>query len=137
MRFEISFRGHQNMRSTHARTIEITRDAELTPRGDCIVGVRASHACRDIPQPLRQRLQDPNAVIRFCLVVNDAEFSFRARGSRGLTLDHPEDVVIRTSSFECPRTLAIGADKASSSIPRHMVRYLQDPSATGRLIIEA
>lgn len=137
MRFEVSFWGHANIRSTHRRTIEITKDPDLTPRGDCIVGVRASHACSDIPVLLRQRLQDPGTVVSFRIIVNNDEFSFSGYGSAGLVLSHPEDIVIRTSGFTCPRTLAVGADKASSSIPRHMIKQLQDPDTAGRLVIIA
>ncbi|MGI0066726.1 MAG: DUF371 domain-containing protein, partial [Nitrosotalea sp.] len=39
MRFEISFHGHENVRSLHPKSIEITTDPNLTVNGDCIVGV--------------------------------------------------------------------------------------------------
>ncbi|HEY0579995.1 MAG TPA: DUF371 domain-containing protein, partial [Candidatus Nitrosocosmicus sp.] len=33
---EIVFQGHPNVQSLHSRTIEITKDRELTLNGDCI-----------------------------------------------------------------------------------------------------
>jgi len=44
--------------------------------------------------------------------------------------------VIRKSGFVCPRTAAVGADAASDSLPRDIVRRLQDPDAVGSLTIE-
>jgi len=37
VRYEIEFFGHENIRSNHKKTIEITKESHLTPRGDCIV----------------------------------------------------------------------------------------------------
>ena len=45
---EILFYGHPNVRCLHQRTIEVTTDSHLTLRGDCIIGVRASKACKDL-----------------------------------------------------------------------------------------
>jgi len=80
VRFEISFTGHGNIRSLHQKTIEITRDSDLTPRGDCIVGVNASSACRDLPDDLKARLRDPQATVRRSIVVGGQSFAFRGRG---------------------------------------------------------
>ena len=40
MKIEIPFTGHKNILSLHKKTIEITKDSQLTVNGDCIVGVR-------------------------------------------------------------------------------------------------
>ena len=39
MKIEIPFQGHKNILSLHQKTLEITKDDELTSNGDCIVGV--------------------------------------------------------------------------------------------------
>jgi hypothetical protein len=46
VRFEIQFSGHENIRSNHQKTIEITKESHLTPSGDCIIGVNASSSCK-------------------------------------------------------------------------------------------
>ncbi|MGA7043503.1 MAG: DUF371 domain-containing protein, partial [Nitrososphaeraceae archaeon] len=45
---EVIFYGHANIRSVHPRTIEITKDPNLTLRGDCIVGISANKSCSDL-----------------------------------------------------------------------------------------
>ena len=55
MRHEIEFFGHENIRSNHKKTIEITKESHLTTRGDCIIGVRANSSCADLPDALKNK----------------------------------------------------------------------------------
>ena len=135
MRFEIEFFGHENIRSNHKKTIEITKESELTPRGDCIVGVNASYSCSDLPSTLKEKLRDPQSKIQFLITVGDHEFTLEGKGHEDLLLSHTEDIVIRKSNFVCPRTLAIKCDKASDLLPRKMVNLLQDPKTKGTFTI--
>ena len=43
MIIKIPFSGHKNILSLHQKTIEITKDEELTSNGDCIVAVSYTH----------------------------------------------------------------------------------------------
>ena len=135
MRFEIKFTGHENIRSTHKKTIEITKESELTTRGDCIIGVNASYSCSDLPQSLKEKLQNPKSRVQFLIKVADHEFVVNGTGHKDLTLTHTEDIVIRKSNFTSPRTLAIKCDKTSNLLPREMVTLLQDPKAKGTFTI--
>ncbi|MCH7757404.1 MAG: DUF371 domain-containing protein [Thaumarchaeota archaeon] len=131
MRFEINFSGHENIRSNHKKTIEITKASNLTLKGDCIIGVNASYSCFDLPSSLKEKLQDPKSKVQFSIKVAEYEFIVEGRGRKDLTLTHTEDIVIRKSNFVCPRTLAIKCDKASDLLPREMVTLLQDPKTRG------
>lgn len=135
MRFEIEFSGHKNIRSTHPRTIEITKESELTPRGDCIIGVNSNFSCMDLPNSLKEKLKDPNTIVEFSICVGNYEFTTTGKGHKDLVLTHEDDIVIRKSDFVCPRTLGIKCDKASDSLPREMVKLLQDPTTKGTFII--
>ena len=136
MRFEIKFSGHKNIRSTHKKTLEITKETKLTPRGDCIVGINASASCQDIPEKIKEKLKDPNCTVRFTIKVSDHKFQIVGKGHKDLTLTHKEDIVIRKSDFVCPRTLAVNCDQASDVLPRKMVQLLQDPQTRGIFEIE-
>ena len=136
MHFEIKFSGHKNIRSLHPKTIEVTKESHLTPRGDCIVGVNATSGCKDIPVKLKKKLRDPNSTIDFSIDVDDYSFKFSGKGHKNLILSHSDDIVIRKSNFVCPRTLAVCCTKASDSIPRKIIKLLQDPNAKGVLTID-
>ncbi|MGB9124383.1 MAG: DUF371 domain-containing protein [Nitrosotalea sp.] len=136
MHFEISFRGHKNVRSLHPKSIEITTESELTVNGDCIVGVNASCGCLGIPDEMKTMLQKPQSEVMCTIIVGDYSFKVKGKGSEKLTLTNPHDIVIRKSNFTCPRTLSIGCDTASDSIPREIVDALQDPDTVGIFRIE-
>ncbi|MCV0400598.1 MAG: DUF371 domain-containing protein [Nitrosopumilus sp.] len=135
MKFEIEFSGHENIRSNHQKTIEITKESHLTPQGDCIVGVNAKYSCADLPEELKNKLKNPNSTVTFSINVGDDYFVIEGKGHPDLILTHNEDIVIRKSDFICPRTLAVKCDKASDLIPRSMVKQLQDPKTIGTFTI--
>jgi len=135
MKFEIDFLGHKNIRSSHQKTIEITKESHLTSQGDCIVGVNATSSCADLPQELKNKLKIPGAKITFSIRVGKHEFVLEGKGHPDLILTHSEDIVIRKSDFICPRTLAIKCDKASDLLPREMVSLLQNPKTKGTFTI--
>jgi hypothetical protein len=131
MKFEIEFFGHENIRSKHQKTIEITKESHLTPQGDCIVGVNATSSCADLPQELKDKLRISDSKVTFSINVGEHEFVVEGKGHPDLILSHSEDIVIRKSDFICPRTLAVNCDKASDLLPREMVSLLQDPKTKG------
>ena len=136
MRVEIQFFGHENIRSNHKRTIEITKDSHLTPSGDCIVGVSANSCCADLPPLFKEKIRDPKTKIKITILVGEHEFTIVGNGHPDLNLTHVEDIVIRKSDFICPRTLAINCDKASDQIPRDMIKLLQVPKTRGTFRID-
>ena len=136
MHFEIPFYGHENIRSLHPKTIEITTQPNLTLNGDCIIGVKANCACNDISERLKSLLQNSKSEISCTILVKELKFKIKGKGSEKLTLTNPHDIVIRTSSFVCPRTLATNCDAAANTIPRQMVKLLRDQDAKGIFVIE-
>lgn len=132
---EISFFGHPNVRGAHTTTIEITKDHTLSPRGDCIIGVNASKACKDLKQGLKDLLQQEGFVVKIEIEVDDMIFAIDARSNSRLTLMNEHDIVIRKSNFVCPRTVAISCNRASSDMPRELIHLLRNPQAQGSMRI--
>ncbi|MDA4117859.1 MAG: DUF371 domain-containing protein [Thaumarchaeota archaeon] len=133
---EISFFGHQMVRATHGRTIEITTEGHLTPSGDCIVGVQAEKGLAQLSDAMKAALRSDTAEVTITLVTPGGQFSFVAHGSRDLTFESETDIVIRRSSFICGRTLAVQAGASANEIPRDLVRTLKSPKAPGMLRID-
>jgi uncharacterized protein len=135
---EITFRGHPNVQSLHAKTVEITRDEHLTLRGDCIIGVRASKGCADLDEPLKRRLRANVSLVKIEIMVGGETFTIAGRGDERLSLLNQRDIVIRKTNFACPRTVSVRCDKASSDVPRKMVKLLQDSNEKGifRITVE-
>ncbi|WP_232215811.1 DUF371 domain-containing protein [Archaeoglobus veneficus] len=129
--------GHPNITAKHPTTLEITKDEHLTPRGDCIIGVRASKAISDLPQEIKGCLcGGKKAMIVLYLPDYGMREVVTGFGSPRLTFTHPTDIVVRKSDYVCGRTLIIKADKAAADLSREMVRLLKDPSTELHFIIE-
>ena len=136
MKIEIPFKGHENILSLHQKTIEITKASNLTVNGDCIIGVNSELSCKDLPEKFKNKAKNPDSSIIFTIKVGSEKFSIHGKGSEKLTLKHGKDIVLRKSAFTCSRTLAINCDKACDDIPRSIVKKLQNPTITGKLVIE-
>lgn len=136
MHFEIPFYGHENIRSLHQKTIEITTESELTLQGNCIIGVRASCGCNDIPEKMKNLLRASKSDVLFTITVKNLSFKVKGKGHKDLILTNPHDIVIRKSSFICPRTLATHCDKASDSISRKIIKLLQNQDSKGVFAID-
>lgn len=131
MQDEITFFGHPNVQSFHARTVEITKDEHLTLKGDCIIGVRASKACADLDVAVRNKLITVGSRVRIDVIVGNDVYTITGSGDERLTLKNTHDIVIRKTNFVCPRTLSVRCDRASSDIPRKMVEALKNPETKG------
>ena len=136
MKITVPFVGHRNILSLHEKTIEITKDSELTTNGDCIVGVGADISCIDLPEKMKKKIQNPKTKITFSIRAGNKKFTIQGNGSKKLSLKHTKDIVLRKSAFTCSRTIAINCDKASSDIPRDFVKILQNPKTRGSMTVE-
>ena len=128
--------GHQNIRGTHSTTIEVTTEDHLTKRGECIIGVRASHSLSDLREML------------YPLRGSHISVTFSIRGEKGneekdevIGFIHPslefadtKAIIIRKSSFLCPRTLLIHANKGAVNLNRQLVEKMRNPHQ--KMVIE-
>ncbi len=125
--------GHPNIKATHRTTFEVTKDTYLTPRGDCIIGIRADKALSDLNDKLKSALKRKDAIVKLKLKVNNIEDEVTAYGDPRLILSSEKDTVVRKSDYICERTLAIKADKAAIDINRKLVEKLKEGK---KLILE-
>ncbi len=127
--------GHPNVRATHRSTLEITKEDFLTPRGDCIVGVRASKSVADFSREFKKAARSPGSIITMRLEVDGLVETIVGRGHPSLTFRDEKSLVVRKSSYVCGRTLMVMADKAAIDLNREMVRKLQDPGQMLKVVI--
>ena len=120
--------GHENVTSRHDTTLEITKDEEITKRADCIVGVRASKS-----EEFKQKARS-NSIIKVVLRAGNITETVTGRGHPKLSFSHKSDIVIRKSTFICPRTLMIKADKSARELDRNLINLLKDRKQ--KLIVE-
>ena len=66
----VPFLGHKNILSLHEKTIEITKDSELTTNGDSIVGIGSNISCIDLPGKMKKKIQNSKTKILFSIAVS-------------------------------------------------------------------
>lgn len=115
--------GHPAIRATHAKTLEFTRDTDITERATCVVGVGL--------QPVPHALAGP---IRLTLRAGDEEFSFEARTSS--SWDPTGTAVIRRSAARLPGTFATHSSAAAADLPRTLVAALKRHDAVVELDVK-
>ncbi len=119
--------GHKNITAKHKTTLEITKDAEISKRADCIIGVKADKGLADFSEEFKRLARRDDAKIKVVLEVDGVRDVIIGRGSKSLTFEHESDIVIRKSTYTCGRTLMIKADKASIDIDERIRRAMQNP----------
>jgi hypothetical protein len=108
-------------------TLEFTKDANLSKKGDCIIAVAADKALADLSSEFKAGLRKPNAKLTVLIEAGGLSAQVQASGTRQLSLDHSTDAVMRKSDYVCSRTLAVCADKAAIDLPRALVEKLKNP----------
>ena len=126
MEFKIKSKGHKNVSSEHKSTFEITKDLEIGPTADCIIGVAMDESMLDFSQEFKDKIADSNTKIAVLLDTPNAHDEIIGYGHEDLTLTHPTDIVCRTSDFTCPRTLMIKSDKAARDLDSDLIIDLKN-----------
>ena len=126
MIFKITTKGHKNVSSLHKSTFEITRDAEIGPTADCIIGVDMDNSMLNFPAEFKERIADSNTKIKVILDTENGHDEITGFGHEDLTLTHPTDIVCRTSDYTCSRTLMIKADKAARDLDADLIEDLKN-----------
>lgn len=125
MKEYLSFSGHSSVIANHKSTLEVTKAINLSEKGNCIIGVKSSKSCKDLNADFKKMLSHNLTKVKITIRLKNDQFVINAMGHSDLTLTHPEDIVIRKSSFVCNRTLAIKSDKAAIDIPVNIVSELK------------
>ncbi|MCE4599595.1 MAG: DUF371 domain-containing protein [Desulfurococcales archaeon] len=118
--------GHYNVRAAHRSTIELTKEESLTPRGDCIIGVKSQLAAKDLPQWFKNSARQDNSIIIAVFCSNGICDGVVGRGSPNLIFEDETRMILRRSTYIEPATIMIKASKAAIDLRRDLVNLLSD-----------
>jgi len=118
--------GHKNVKATHRSTLEITKENYLTPRGDCIICVKANKGLKELSDEIKEALKSGKKV-KIRITADDIVDEVEAVGDERLTFENEISMVVRKSEYVDGRTLAIRANKAARDIKRELVEKLKNP----------
>ena len=127
--------GHKNILATHKTTIEITKERELSKKGNCIIAVGANKSIIELSEGFKKKLRSNNSKLTIKIEANGLNDKLTAKGFPKLILTNTRDIVIRKSSYICDRTLAIGSNKAAIELSRELVMKLRNPNQQVKIIL--
>lgn len=119
--------GHENIQASHKSTFEITKEEQLSKRGDCIIAVSANKGFNELSENFKTLMRSKNAILIITIKAGGFMDFVRACGNPLLSFTHPTDMVVRKSGYICGRTLAVHADKAAWDLSRSLIGALKNP----------
>ena len=111
--------GHPNVRATHAKTLELSRDAEIGPGATCVVGVSAEIDDAAVTE-LRGRVE---------ITIEAGGRSARVRGRMNPAFQPGDPLVVRRAAAVTRDAVVIDADAAAADLDRGLVEELARPGA--------
>ena len=117
--------GHENIRATHHKTLEFTKDTELSSGGTCIIGINADfdlHRLKQLSGRIKVILEVDNLVESFTAIVNP-EFG------------DEREAVFRKSAYPSTRTLAHYLDKGAKELNREIVKLMRNRGSRMKVTI--
>jgi hypothetical protein len=135
---ELFAQGHPNILGTHKMTFEITKEHELSRRGDCIIAVNATRGPREMLAEFKRACMQESSRITMLLEASGIFEVIQGVGSPNLSFAHPNEMVGRKSSYASDRTIMIRANKAACDLDRRLVQALRSPETklTVRICVE-
>ncbi|MDQ3935984.1 MAG: DUF371 domain-containing protein [Actinomycetota bacterium] len=118
--------GHPNIRATHRKTLELTRESEIGPRATCVVGVAAELD--------EEALAGMHGWV--ALTLHAAARSEVVRGRLNPAWRAGDPLVVRRAEAVTRDAVLISADRAASALPRSFVTALADPAARIAFTVE-
>lgn len=129
-------RGHENILATHETALEITKEPNLSKKGNCVIAVSADKALNDLSLKFKDNLRREDSKVTILIEAGQIAETVNASGDPSLILTHPSDLVVRKSSYICNRTLAVKADRASCDLSRILVEKLRNPKQRVKITLK-
>ena len=132
---EIIASGHRNILATHKTTWQITREKEITKKGDCIIGVGANVACNNLPVWLKNSLKLEKS-LSITLSIKGKQYTGYALGHSQLSFQNNTDIVFRKSNFISGRTVGVNCTFAAIDLPSQIRASLKFPQTQLNIKLE-
>lgn len=122
--------GHPNIKATHVKTLEFTKDDFLTERGDCIIGIKSNFDSNKLKQ-------FSGKIKIICEIENEdgaiLTSEFKSKVSEDFSSE--DELVFRKSGFKSDRTFGVGLNRGANRLDREIVEVMKSEKAQMRVTI--
>ncbi len=120
MQYTFTAWGHKNITAKHKRTLEFTKDNELSLEGDCILGVTSNFSLYDLKELIKE-----GEKLKMVITVGDISDEVIFDGNP--EFNDEREIVVRIGDFSSDRTFGVKADKACADLKKELVEKLRNP----------
>jgi len=120
MQYSFTSWGHKNITAKHNRTLEFTKDSELSIQGDCILGVSSNFSVYDLKELIKEGT-------KLKMIIKADDISDEVIFEASPEFNDENEIVVRMSDFSSDRTFGVKADKACSSLKKELVDKIKNP----------
>ncbi|MFC1723282.1 HAD-IA family hydrolase [Nanoarchaeota archaeon] len=118
MKYKFTAYGHRNIRAGHKSTLEITKDKDISVKGDCIVGVGADFSYSKI-----KKMVDSYGELDMRMRCDGVFEQVRFKSNKKFA--DKRELVMRLGDFVSDRTLGTNASKSAMMLNRRFVGLLK------------
>lgn len=120
MEYSFTAWGHENIIGKHKRTLEFTKDSNLSVEGDCILGVNANFSIYDLKELISEGIK-----MKMVITADDVSDEVVFDANKGF--DDDGEIVVRMGDFSSDRTFGMRADKACADLKKELIEKLKNP----------
>ena len=120
MQYSFTAWGHENITGRHKRTLEFTKESELSLQGDCIIGVNANFSVYDLKELINE-----GEKMKMVITADDISDEVVFDANKGF--DDDKEIVVRMGDFSSDRTFGLRADKACNDLKKELIEKLKNP----------
>lgn len=134
MHYKFKAYGHPNILAIHETTLEFTKDAELTLKGDCIVGVKADFEVSKLKEFIKKAKNKKITITIETASKPKIKETIKAEFNPRFNSD--KEFVVRKTDFVSERTFAIKANKSAFDLNWHLIDCLKEKKDKISVIIK-
>jgi len=134
MYYKFKAYGHPNILAAHKTTLEFTKDAELTLKGDCILGVKADFELIKLKEFIKKAKNKKLAITIETTSKPKIKETIKAELNPSFNSD--KEFVVRKTDFVSERTFAIKADKSAFWLNRDLINFLKKKESKISVVVE-
>ena len=111
--------GHPNITGAHKNTFELTKDAEISKEGECIIGVNSDYDVNELIEFVKDKT-------RLVIKIKVGEIVEEVSCMVNPKFSDENEMVFRLGDYDSARTLGIRCDKAAKHLNRELIEKLKN-----------
>lgn len=131
MKYKFHAYGHPNILGTHSTTFEFTKEEGLSPKGDCIIGVKSDFELKGLKEFIKALKNN-----KVTMTISSSKVHETISAEINPDFDDDSEFVVRKTNFLSKRTFATSSNKAALDLDRSLIGFLKERGSKISILLE-